>query len=438
MSDKTIHVENLSKRYRIGLPPQKSTGGKAVFQKLGKTFGYLASTMREATEQETLWALKDVSFEVERGEVVGLVGRNGAGKSTLLKILSRITEPTTGRALINGRVGSLLEVGTGFHPELTGRENVYMNGAVLGMKRAEIESKFDEIAAFSGVERFLDTPVKRYSSGMSVRLAFSVAAHLQPEVLLVDEVLAVGDAAFQKKCLGKMGDVAAEGRTILFVSHNMVALQSLCSRAIWLQDGQKIMDGSAHDVVISYLQVSNPGIREQFWDEMERAPGNDQVRLRRLSVRPANGDPSEPVTMATPFIIDVEFWNLTPDLNLDVQLFLHTEYDVIALGTDTLNESQWHGRPFPTGLYRSQCAIPGNWLNSGTYRVSLEFLKDGMRKVYAQDSGWLSFDVVELRQSDSAWYGKQRGILRPRLDWKTEFIGDGLAQESDLHLTHQS
>lgn len=438
MSNKIIRVENLSKRYRIGLPPQKSEGRKAFFQKLGKSFGYLASTMREATEQEILWALKDVSFEVTQGEVVGLVGRNGAGKSTLLKILSRITEPTEGRAFINGRVGSLLEVGTGFHPELTGRENIYMNGAVLGMRRAEINSKFDEIAAFSGVEKFLDTPVKRYSSGMSVRLAFSVAAHLQPEVLLVDEVLAVGDAAFQKKCLGKMGDVAAEGRTILFVSHNMVALQNLCSRAIWLQDGQKVVDGPASDVVISYLQAANPGVREQFWDEMERAPGNDFVRLRRLSVRPANGSPEEAITMETPFVIEVEFWNLTSDLFLDVRLFLYTEYDVVALGSDTSYEPEWHGRQFPVGLFRSECVIPGNWLNSDSYRVGVEIVKDGRRKVFVQENNWLSFDIAELGERGGTWYGKERGIFRPRLEWKTELVNEGIDEENLLPIAHLS
>lgn len=437
MSEQAIRVENLSKRYRIGLPPKHVKGRRAMLHKVANTFGYLASTLRQATEEEILWALKDISFEVERGEVVGLVGRNGAGKSTLLKVLSRITEPTEGRAFIHGRVGSLLEVGTGFHPELTGRENVYLNGAVLGMKRTEIERKFDEIAAFSGVEKFLDTPVKRYSSGMSVRLAFSVAAHLQPEILLVDEVLAVGDAAFQKKCLGKMGDVAAEGRTVLFVSHNMVAVQNLCSRAIWLQEGRLLADSTASDIVMQYLQASNPGLREQVWDDMHRAPGNDLVRLKRLTVRPENGAPEEPITMETPFVIDVEFWNLTPDLFLDVRVFLYTEYDVAALGADTAYEPTWHGRQFPVGTFRTQCHVPGNWLNAGNYRVGVEIVKDGRRKVYIQDSDWLTFEITELGERGGTWYGKERGIFRPRLQWKTELIEDraGAAENMGLPVT---
>jgi lipopolysaccharide transport system ATP-binding protein len=340
--------------------------------------------------------------------------------------------------MINGRVGSLLEVGTGFHPELTGRENIYLNGAVLGMRRAEIESKFDEIAAFSGVEKFLDTPVKRYSSGMSVRLAFSVAAHLQPEVLLVDEVLAVGDAAFQKKCLGKMGDVAAQGRTILFVSHNMVAVQNLCNRAIWLQDGKMIADSSANDVVMQYLQAANPGLREQVWDDPERAPGNDLVRLKRLTVRPAEGDPEEAITMETPFVVDVEFWNLTPDLFLDVRMHLYTEYDVVALGADTSYEPEWHGRQFPIGVFRSQCYVPGNWLNSGNYRVGVEIVKDGRRKVYVQESDWLTFDITELGERGGSSFGKERGIFRPRLPWKTELISNGVAHGVDLPVAEAS
>lgn len=438
MSEKIIRVENISKRYRIGLPPAQVEGKKALLRKLTNTFGYLASTLREATEEEILWALRDISFDVNRGEVVGLVGRNGAGKSTLLKVLSRITEPTEGRAYIKGRVGSLLEVGTGFHPELTGRENVYLNGSVLGMRRAEIDEKFEEIAEFSGVAKFLDTQVKRYSSGMRVRLAFSVAAHLQPEVLLIDEVLAVGDAAFQKKCLGKMGDISAQGRTILFVSHNMVAVQNLCNRAIWLQNGEIYEQGDSHDVVMNYLAKENPGSREEYWEDMAHAPGNELVRLRRLNVWPEGGGPSDPITMETPFVIDVEFWNLTPDLFLDVRVHLITEYDVIALGADTSTEETWHGRQFPVGIFQVQCHIPGNWLNAGNYRVAIEIVKDGRRKVYVQDSHFLSFDVSELGERSGTWFGKQKGIFRPQLEWKTELLGTNVEATPDLQLLPES
>jgi lipopolysaccharide transport system ATP-binding protein len=254
MSDTTIRVDNLGKMYRIGAAEKQSRNGWRALGDLAMSpFDYLRRMGRPPTEEETLWALRDVSFEVQRGEVVGIIGRNGAGKTTLLKILSRITEPTEGYAEIHGRVGSLLEVGTGFHPELTGRENIYLNGAILGMRKVEIDRKFDEIVAFAEIEKFMDTPVKRYSSGMYVRLAFAVAAHLEPEILLVDEVLAVGDAAFQKKGLGKMGDVAREGRTVLFVSHNMGAIQSLCERCLLLNDGHLILDDEATSTVETYL-----------------------------------------------------------------------------------------------------------------------------------------------------------------------------------------
>ena len=253
MSDVAIRVENLSKLYTLGKRERYRTLRDTLTDALAAPFRRLRNGASPETEAETLWALKDVSFEVKHGEVLGVIGRNGAGKSTLLKILSRITEPTGGRAEIHGRVGSLLEVGTGFHPELTGRENIFLNGAILGMKKAEILRKFDEIVAFAEVEKFIDTPVKHYSSGMYVRLAFAVAAHLEPEILIVDEVLAVGDAEFQKKCLGKMGDVAAEGRTVLFVSHNMGAVTSLCTRVVCLANGTVIGNGEPRQVIQEYL-----------------------------------------------------------------------------------------------------------------------------------------------------------------------------------------
>jgi lipopolysaccharide transport system ATP-binding protein len=258
MSDAIISVENLGKRYRLHHEAKESytTLRDVLARKVKSLLNPKSRIQNPKSSDEDFWALKDVSFEVKQGEVVGIIGRNGAGKSTLLKILSRITEPTEGRITLRGRVASLLEVGTGFHPELTGRENIYLNGAILGMTKAEIRSKFDEIVAFAEVEKFLDTPVKRYSSGMYVRLAFAVAAHLEPEILVVDEVLAVGDAEFQKKCLGKMGEVARGGRTVLFVSHNMAAVQSLCSKGILLKSGQVAKEGSISDCVTDYLKQS--------------------------------------------------------------------------------------------------------------------------------------------------------------------------------------
>jgi lipopolysaccharide transport system ATP-binding protein len=252
MSDIAIHVEQLSKRYRIGKADKQTDTARSVLKAITKPFGYLISSLREPAPDEIIWALKDVSFEVHQGDVVGIIGRNGAGKSTLLKILSRITEPTSGRALINGRIGSLLEVGTGFHPELTGRENIYLSGAILGMKKTEIDRKFDEIVAFSEIGNFVDTPVKRYSSGMYVRLAFSVAAHLEPEMLLVDEVLAVGDLSFQQKCLNRIKTLTSGGMTVLMVSHNMTAIQSSCTRSIFLSKGQVVTQGDTMEVIQVY------------------------------------------------------------------------------------------------------------------------------------------------------------------------------------------
>jgi lipopolysaccharide transport system ATP-binding protein len=279
MKDIAICVDKLSKRYRIGARQKReATLRKRLVNMLASPFEYLSASLRPPTEDETLWALKDVSFEVQHGEVLGIIGRNGAGKSTLLKILSRITEPTSGTAALYGRVGSLLEVGTGFHPELTGRENVYMNGAILGMRRAEIDAKFDEIVDFAGVEKFIDTPVKRYSSGMYVRLGFAVAAHLEPEILIVDEVLAVGDAEFQKKCLGKMGEVAKGGRTVLFVSHNMASVSSLCTSVVFLDKGEVSSIGQSEAILQEYLALSRQNTALSLADRVDRT-GNGEACL---------------------------------------------------------------------------------------------------------------------------------------------------------------
>jgi lipopolysaccharide transport system ATP-binding protein len=378
-----------------------------------------ANRLYRSTEE--LWALKDVSFQVNEGERVGIIGRNGAGKSTLLKILSRVTDPTEGHISIKGRVGSLLEVGTGFHPELTGRENIYLNGAILGMSKSEIERKFDEIVAFSEVEKFLDTPVKRYSSGMYVRLAFAVAAHLEPEILVVDEVLAVGDAQFQKKCLGKMGDVTRQGRTILFVSHNMTAVQSLCSRAIWLDNGKVSRDGEASDVISEYLQSNaflQPG---QIWEDVDKAPGNDRVRLHRIHVQAQNGSQSDPITMQTPVKIHVEYWNLVPNANLHITLHVHTEQQIVAFSTGSCFEPTWGGRPLPKGLFRSTCYIPGSFLNSGMHRVTLLVVQNGDTVIYKHPD-IISFDVADTTKREGGWLGKEPGAVCPKMEWTTEYL----------------
>ena len=434
-----IRVENLSKLYRIGLKQEihdTLVGGIVDFMKSPfKNYRIYRSLYRfsdneikdlnnnNAKNSDTIWALKDVSFEVKRGEVIGIIGRNGAGKSTLLKILSKITVPTRGFAEIRGRISSLLEVGTGFHPELTGRENVFLNGTILGMTKKEIDRKFDEIVDFSGLERFIDTPVKRYSSGMKVRLAFSVAAHLEPEILLIDEVLAVGDVEFQKKCLGKMDEVATGGRTILFVSHNMIALQSLCNQAIWIDEGMIVEQGEASQTVSSYLRSTISAAAEQLWKDVITAPGNDKVRLRRVSVRPENGLLSEPITMETPCVIEVEFWNKVPAARLHITLHIYTEKQIVAFSTGSSRDPLWRGRSFPVGLFRCGCKIPGNLLNSGLHRVMVLVVQNDNTVIYQHEDA-ISFDILDLGKRQTSWYGKQPGVVYPMLEWSTEYLGE--------------
>ncbi|HUJ19254.1 MAG TPA: ABC transporter ATP-binding protein [Nitrospirota bacterium] len=419
MSDITIRAENLSKRYMIAaaryrydsLREQVASGVKSLFSKAG----------RPRPDENAFWALKDVSCEVRQGEIVGIIGRNGAGKSTLLKILSRITVPTSGRAEIFGRVGSLLEVGTGFHPELTGRENIYLSGAVIGMKKDEIRRHFDSIVDFSEVEKFLEVPVKRYSSGMYVRLAFAVAAHLEPEILLVDEVLSVGDAAFQKKCLAKIGDAAKGGRTVLFISHNMVAVNSLCGRVLWVDGGRIVEDGPPAQVVARYLARTGngQGQSEEVWDDIHEAPGNDLVRIHRVRVRRQDDRQSDPLTMQTPFVVEVEYWNLIADAHLHITLHLYTSEGILAFTTGSLNDRS----PMPAGLFRSVCHFPNDLLNSGSHRFVVLVVKDTSNVIYSHESG-VSFDILDLRQRQGTYYGREPGVVQPVLRWSTEYLGE--------------
>ncbi|MBO0724965.1 MAG: ABC transporter ATP-binding protein, partial [Blastocatellia bacterium] len=303
-----IKVENIGKQYRIGARREPYL---TLRDSIVKTFrAPLARFRRNEDSGNTIWALKDVNFEVAPGEVVGVIGRNGAGKSTLLKILSRITEPTTGRVDLYGRVGSLLEVGTGFHPELSGRENIFLNGAILGMNRVEIGRKLAEIVAFAGVEEFIDTPVKYYSSGMYMRLAFSIAAHLEPEILIVDEVLAVGDAEFQKKCLGKLEEVGSQGRTVLFVSHNVPMVIRLCRRAILLEKGYLLEDGPSYYVTRRYLKSGTANPAERIWPDTQDAPGDSVARLRAVRVLDEQGRLAHSIDIRKPLFLEIEYWNL--------------------------------------------------------------------------------------------------------------------------------
>lgn len=422
MSRPIITVEGLGKRYRIGAVAKAGPRAPAPWWR--RPFESMSHVFSPPLQNEELWALKDISFDVQRGEVVGLIGRNGAGKSTLLKILSRITEPSEGRAELRGRVASLLEVGTGFHGDLTGRENIFLSGAILGMHRAEITRKFDEIVAFAEVERFIDTPVKYYSSGMYVRLAFAVAAHLEPEILLVDEVLAVGDAAFQKKCLGKMGDVATAGRTILFVSHNMTAVENLCPRVLWLHDGGVRREGPAKEVIGRYLEASYTAQTLQVWEDIRQAPGNEIVRLHRACVRPAVGELSAPITVKTPFVLEFDYWDLRGREPLRATFNLYNQEGVLVFAAGIPQVVPMLPAP-GVGLYRCSYSIPGDLLNDGRYRVRFHIMEEGLRLIFWTED-ILVFDVAESAALRAEWFGKWSGVVRPALECRTQLLDNRL------------
>jgi lipopolysaccharide transport system ATP-binding protein len=427
MSDRAIRVEHLSKDYRIGARRQayrtlRDTVSEAVlapFRRVHKLWQGEASGA--AGLSETFWALRDVSFEIRRGEVVGLIGRNGAGKSTLLKILSQITEPSTGKVTLYGRVGSLLEVGTGFHGELTGRENIYLNGAILGMRHREVRKKFDEIVDFAEVEQFIDTPVKHYSSGMYLRLAFAVAAHLEPEILLVDEVLAVGDMRFQRKCLQKMQDVGQEGRTVIFVSHNMPAITRLCQRALLLEAGQLQCDGPAPQVVGAYLNLGRDTSAVHEWPEPVVRSEEDIARLYAVRVRAHDGSLTDVVDIRQPVGLEMEYevvregYVLMPHFHLQNEEGIH-----IFSAHDT--DPVWRKRPRPTGRYVSTAWIPGNLLAEGMLFVNtgLTTLEPNIPQFLERQV--VAFQVIDTLEGDTArggWGGHMRGIVRPLLQWQT-------------------
>jgi lipopolysaccharide transport system ATP-binding protein len=423
-----IEIEGLGKKYRIGAQREpylslRDSLARQARELLSRLAGQQAPGGPHHSTED-FWALKDVSFSVREGEAVGIIGRNGAGKSTLLKILSQITPPTEGRITCRGRIASLLEVGTGFHPELTGRENIFLNGTILGMSRSEVKRKFDEIVAFSEMETFLDTPVKRYSSGMYVRLAFAVAAHLEPEILVVDEVLAVGDAAFQKKCLGKIGEATRGGRTVLFVSHNMVAVEGLCQKAILLDRGRLVMLGSVSQVIGAYLRTSEACSSERVWHDQKTAPGNDTVRLRRARVCPVACSSQDAMTVDTPILLDFEYWNQEPNACLTLSLYLVNETGIRVFNTFPVDGSNLHGRPLSVGLYRSTCTIPRDLLNDGQYSVHFHVIRDRRRVVYDYE-GILTFEVADSATQRGGWSGKWTGVVRPKLAWTTEQIETG-------------
>jgi lipopolysaccharide transport system ATP-binding protein len=414
MSDVVIKVENLGKQYHLG-----KVGTGTIANDLnrwwqmvrGKEDPYLKigsanDRTSKSTANDVVWAIKDINFEVKQGEVLGIIGKNGAGKSTLLKILSRVTAPTVGDIKVRGRIASLLEVGTGFHPELTGRENIFLNGAILGMTKNEIKSKFDEIVDFSGVERYIDTPVKRYSSGMYVRLAFAVAAHLEPEILIVDEVLAVGDAEFQKKCLGKMKDVSGQGRTVLFVSHNMEAVKNLTQNAIVLKNGGLIYTGDTGSAVNQYLR--NTDLKSQLYaDTIEQAIGNDFIKIKSVSAT-SNADF---LSVENDIIIEIQYWNLT-------------DFDELLIGFDLIHVSG--ANVFSTGkefkvkknaINTMQCTIPAHLLNNDIYSIHLMFFNKNVMPLYSK-SDIITFELEDGKRENNHT-GKINGVIRPKLNWQT-------------------
>ncbi|MDD2761206.1 MAG: ABC transporter ATP-binding protein [Methylomonas sp.] len=411
-----IKVENLGKKYLIGHEKQArystlrdslSHGIKSMARRIRHPFQ--ANT--EETELEDFWALKDINFEIKQGDKVGIIGRNGAGKSTLLKILSRITTPTAGRITLKGRVASLLEVGTGFHPELSGRENIFLNGAILGMRKAEIKRKFDEIVAFAEVEKFLDTPVKRYSSGMYVRLAFAVAAHLEPEILIVDEVLAVGDAQFQKKCLGKMDEVSQEGRTILFVSHNMGMISNLCQKGMLLDDGKVCLNGHVADAIHLYYKNLN-----EKHATTNRRIGSENIEL--LSAELVGLTDKLQTTIHDEFTIRMKY-----KIKKDIDARCVPNFHFFAPDGSYIFISNAAGiTKLPTGIYIADCKVPGNLLNEGTYFVGVAittYFNYGNYHVDFFERNALTFNVIDpMDESNRYGYaGPVPGVLRPKLDW---------------------
>jgi lipopolysaccharide transport system ATP-binding protein len=425
MSDLAVGVEDLGKRYRIG--------ERAHYRTIRETFADLVATpyralrgrprwrgVSDAYERNSIWALRHVTFELKKGELLGIIGRNGAGKSTLLKILSRITEPTEGYADVRGRVRSLLEIGTGFHPELTGRENIYLNGAILGMKRAEISRKFDQIIAFAEIERFIDTPVKWYSSGMYTRLAFSVAVHLEPDILIVDEVLAVGDIAFQRKCLGKMEEVSKQGRSVFFVSHMMPAVSRLCKRVLLLNEGRMVVDGPTESVLAEYAHITTGSAADRQWVHVDDAPGNDTVRLRSVRVRLDTGAVSSTVETRQQFAIEMQFDVLRPD----VELFPHLQF-FNGQGTCLFTSSP--PKPPNTrepGRYTSTCWVPGNLLAEGVLKVAAAITGKNEPVAHAYERDAVVIEIIESTGNSSSRFVHRAypGVVRPRLDWATDLL----------------
>ncbi len=434
-----IEVKGLGKRYRIGLKEERHENMASALVDFIKSplknyrqyrslydFSDISPEKMDEESDDVIWPLKNISFNVHEGEVVGVIGRNGAGKSTLLKILSKITPPTVGEVRLKGRISSLLEVGTGFHNELSGRENVYLNGTILGMRRREVDRKFDEIVEFSGVEKFLDTPVKRYSCGMRVRLAFAVSAHLEPEILIIDEVLAVGDADFQRKCLDKMQDVGQEGRTVLFVSHNMNAITRLCGRVILLEGGRVSMDGPAHDVVSHYMSSGAGLSPEKVWPDLATAPGDQAVRVVGVRVKSDDGQVRRWMDIHKPVALEMEYEVLEEGVELLTYYRIYNEEGVMICTTVDQN-SGWYDRPRQPGRYVSRAWIPGNLLNEGLVYVTTVIKNRRTKARHASLREAIGFQLINTldetnRQTGNS--GSYGGVIRAVWPWEVEYLSD--------------
>ena len=437
MSKVVISVEGLGKQYQLG-----NIGTGTLSRDLNKwwasyrgkedPYATLDPEQIDTHKNPDFWALQDLNFEVKQGEALGIIGKNGAGKSTLLKILSRVTSPTRGEVKVDGRIASLLEVGTGFHPELTGRENIFLNGAILGMTKREIKSKLDEIIDFSGVEQHIDTPVKRYSSGMYVRLAFAVAAHLEPEILIVDEVLAVGDADFQKKCLGKMNQVTGEGRTVLFVSHNMGAIQALCNKGIILKSGQVFLNGSTNSVISAYNDMVFNNVKGEIrWEIHENAPGNNVAKIKAVRVLNTLNKICNIIPDDEELSIEIDFWNakngnyLTPN----IQLISNSGVFVLSSGnwaSTTANVDAYSTAKFQKGNYRSRVKIPAFFLNEGVFYVNAVINQDASNIVaYCEEA--VSFTIVDTGGMKKEYNDPFSGVVRPKFEWNTISFLDQLS-----------
>jgi lipopolysaccharide transport system ATP-binding protein len=427
MSDIAIRADRLSKQYRIGASKNNLNLREAIRDAFKTPFRRAAKLMRgQAADEldETIWALRDVSFDIKRGEAIGIIGRNGAGKSTMLKVLSRITEPTLGFAEVRGRVGSLLEVGTGFHLELTGRENIFLNGAILGMKREDIRRKFDEIVAFSEVEKFIDTPVKHYSSGMYLRLAFSVAAHLDSDVLIIDEVLAVGDAAFQRKCLNKMEKVGEVGKTVLFVSHNMPAITRFCKRALVIDMGQIVDDAPSTEAVMRYLGAEGKeALGGKVWADKRTAPTGSHARLLSVRVCSELGETLQSVDIRRSFGIEVKWEVIQEGLSMEPHItIINQENHVVFVTIDM--DPEWRGKQRHLGTYSSTAWVDGNLMAEGIFYINIHIVNRQDYTVQFSVHSALSFQIFDTLEGNSARgdYGKDfPGIVRPLLRWTTEY-----------------